>query len=387
VSAHLCGGVLGGLLIQHAGQYFNAAHGSAGGHPMNNVQKSRCLFVSLGICLFWVSSLVAQDSIVRIIQTNFAGSNAHVIDPTTNKVVDIIQNVPKAHAAVNHPDGTYFYFANEHDHNIVVVDTKTLEVVDRIPLVERPNKLVINKTQNKLYVAIRDSAHLQIIDLDSHKVIKTLSVHAGIHNVYVTKDDNYIVAGLGAYPETFDEPTIQVIDASTDEIAFSISLEGFRVRPMAIESNSDGSPSRIFAQAERLNGFYVVDWDQRKAIDFVAVPSLSMAQQNFDGIQNGTGHGLLVLPDQSALWYASRLDSRVYAWSLPDLEFMGGIEVGPSPQWLTATPDSQTLYVSMVGSMETVALDTQAHEIIARIPVGFGPKRNSTHILPAALAR
>jgi DNA-binding beta-propeller fold protein YncE len=246
---------------------------------------------------------------------------------------------------------------------------------------------VINKTQNKLYVAIRDSAHLQIIDLDSHKVIKTLSVHAGIHNVYVTKDDNYIVAGLGAYPETFDEPTIQVIDASTDEIAFSISLEGFRVRPMAIESNSDGSPSRIFAQAERLNGFYVVDWDQRKAIDFVAVPSLSMSQQNFDGIQNGTGHGLLVLPDQSALWYASRLDSRVYAWSLPDLEFMGGIEVGPSPQWLTATPDSQTLYVSMVGSMETVALDTQAHEIIARIPVGFGPKRNSTHILPAALAR
>jgi YVTN family beta-propeller protein len=66
---------------------------------------------------------------------------------------------------------------------------------------------------------------------------------------------------------------------------------------------------------------------------------------------------------------------------------MGGIEVGPSPQWLTATPDGQTIYVSMVGSMETVAVNTQTHEIVARIPVGFGPKRNSTHVLPATAAR
>ena len=105
---------------------------------MNNAQKSRCFFVSLGACLFWTSTIVAQDTVVRIIQTNYAGSNAHIIDPNTNKVVDIIENVPKAHAVVNHPDGTYFYFANEHDHNIDIVDATTLEVIDRIPLVERP---------------------------------------------------------------------------------------------------------------------------------------------------------------------------------------------------------------------------------------------------------
>jgi DNA-binding beta-propeller fold protein YncE len=254
-------------------------------------------------------------------------------------------------------------------------------------LIDRPNKLVINESHNKLYVGIRDSAYLQVIDLDTHEVVKTLPVHAGIHNVYVTKDDEYVIAGLGKNPDTLDEPTIQVIDAETDEIAFSIALDGHRVRPMAIESNTDGSPRRIFAQATRLNGFYVVDWAQRKAVDFISPPPLPVSRQNFDGVQEGTGHGLLVLPDQSALWYASRLDSRVYAWSLPDLEFMGGIEVGPSPQWLTATPDGQTIYVSMVGSMETVAVNTQTHEIVARIPVGFGPKRNSTHVLPATAAR
>jgi len=350
--------------------------------------KIRCLLSAcFATCLTWASSAGAQDSVVQIIQTNYAGSNAHIIDPNTNTVVDIIEGVPKAHAAVNHPDGTYFYFANEYDHHVDVVDTKTLEVVDRIALIDRPNKLVINESHNKLYVGIRDSAYLQVIDLDTHRVVKSIPVHHGIHNVYVTKDDEYVIAGLGKNPDTLDEPTIQVIDASTDEIAFGVALDGHRVRPMAIESNADGSPKRIFAQATRLNGFYVVDWVQRKAVEFVNPPPLPISQQNFDGIQEGTGHGLLVLPDQSALWYASRLDSRVYAWSLPDLEFLGGIEVGPSPQWLTATPDSRTLYVSMVGSMETVAVNTKTHEIVARIPVGFGPKRNSTHVLPATAVR
>ena len=95
---------------------------------------------------------------------------------------------------------------------------------------------------------------------------------------------------------------------------------------LTIESNADGSAKRVFAQGTRLNGFFVVDWDRREAVDFISPPPVPVSQQTFDSIQDGTGHGLLVLPDQSALWYASRLDSRVYAWSLPDLEFLGGID-------------------------------------------------------------
>ncbi len=348
---------------------------------MNNFYTKQLLPTCLGMCLFGAALVAQSDTVVRIIQTNAAGSNAHVIDPETNEVVGIIDGIPRAHAAVNHPDGTYLYFANEHDESVDVVDVATLQVVQRISLIDRPNKLVINKSLGKLYVGIRDAAFVQVIDIDTHEIIKDIPMFYGVHNVYVTADDKYVVAGLGKTPDTTDEPTIEVIDANTDEVVWGISLEGHRVRPMAIESNADGSPRRIFAQGTRLNGFYVVDWDEREAVDFISPPALPLSEQNFDGIQEGTGHGLLVLPDGSALWYASRLDSRVYSWSLPELEFLGAVKVGPSPQWLTATPDSQTLYVSLVGSMETLALNTQTHDILARIPVGFGPKRNSTHVL------
>ena len=355
---------------------------------MRNVRVSpRLLLTGLGVCLISVSLAAQSETVVRIIQTNSAGTTAHLIDPETNEVVGIIEGVPQAHAAINHPDGTYFYFANALDDTVDVVDIETLEPIAHIPLTVRPNKLALNPTHRKIYVGIRSQPFVDVIDLDTHEVIKTIPVLGAVHNVYVTVDDRWVVVGLGTEPQTEDEHTIQVIDSSTDEVVWGVSLQGHRVRPMAIESNPDGSPSRIFAQATRLHGFFVVDWEQRAAVDFITPPPIPVSQQNFDGIQNGVGPGLLVLPDQSELWYASRLDSRVYAWSLPDLEFLGGIEVGPSPQWLTATPDGRPVYVSVVGTMETLALDVERREIVARIPVGFAPKRNSTHVLPTAVAR
>ena len=341
------------------------------------------LFACLGIFLA-VNPVAAQTySVVRIIQTNSAGTNAQLIDPTTHEIVAVIDFVPQAHAAVDHPDGYYYYFANEADNTVDIIDTKTLRTVGHIPLTARPNKLAINDRLRKLYVGIRSAPYVDVIDIDTHEVIKTISVNDGVHNVYITDDYQHVIIGLGAAPPTEDDPAIQVIDANTDEVVWGVPLEGHRVRPMAIESNDDGTPNRLFGQATRLNGFYVVDWDERKAVDFISPPPVPVSRQNFDGIQDGTGHGLIVLPDKSSLWYASRLDSRVYVWSLPDLEFQGGIDVGPSPQWLTATPDSRIVYVSVVGTMETLALDVETREIVARIPVGHAPKRNSTHVIPA----
>ncbi len=349
----------------------------------NALNPRRTLLACLAVFLFGASLSAQSDSVVRIIQTNSAGTNAHLIDPATHEVVAVIDGIPQAHAAVNHPEGYYYYFANELDHTIDVVDTKTLRQVMHIPLRARPNKLVINEALGKMYVGIRDAPFVEVIDLDSHEVVKSIPMVRGVHNVYVTADYRYIIAGLGATPATPDEHTIQVIDANTDEVVWGVALDGNRVRPMAIENNPDGSPKRVFAQGTRLHGFYVLDWDERRVVDFISPPPIPLSRKNFDGIQEGTGHGLLVLPDQSALWYASRLDSSIYGWSLPDLEFLGGLEVGPSPQWLTATPDSRFLYVSIVGSMETLAVDLETQEIVARIPVGHAPKRNSTHVIPA----
>ena len=49
---------------------------------------------------------------VRIIQTNSAGDNVHLIDPATNKVVGIINGIEVNHGATYAPDGTRFYISD-----------------------------------------------------------------------------------------------------------------------------------------------------------------------------------------------------------------------------------------------------------------------------------
>ena len=112
------------------------------------------------------------------------------------------------------------------------------------------------------------------------------------------------------------------------------------------------------------------------------MPSLPISRVTNDALQGSPGHGLAVSPDGLQLWSTSKPNGYVYAWSLPDLEYLGGVEVGHIPDWLTMTPDSRYLYVANAGSNDVSVVDTQEMREIARIPVGQVPKRNKTVVLP-----
>jgi DNA-binding beta-propeller fold protein YncE len=344
---------------------------------------------------------------VRILQSNNAGDIHHIIDPSVNRVVGLIRGCPYAHNLTVHPDGLYYYCANEQERTVDVFDTKSLKLVQQIPLSSRPNKIVVNKKQRKIYAGIIQRtekvlgpgfqapaggalpAVVDVIDIATHKVVRSIPVHFPVHNTYVTPDDKYVIAGLRGDPDP-GEPTIQVIDAATDKVVWGIELTGHRqygrdnheVRPMAFEANPDGSTKRMFAQATGVNGVWVVDWNTRKVETILFPPKLPLWKQNADGIQTGDMHGLEVLPNRTSVWASSRLDSRIYGWTLPDLKYIGAVEVGPSANWMTPTPDSRYMYVAVSGSDHTLAVDLQKLQIVAKIKTGARPARISTAILP-----
>ena len=151
---------------------------------------------------------------------------------------------------------------------------------------------------------------------------------------------------------------------------------------MAFEAGDDGSTKRMFAQATAINALWVFDWEKREVVDMLWPPELALWEKNADGIQRGDMHGVQVLPDRSAVWASSRLDSRIYGWSLPDLEYIGSVKVGPSANWMTPTPDSRYMYVAVSGADHTLAVDLQELEVVAKITTGARPARISTVILP-----
>jgi DNA-binding beta-propeller fold protein YncE len=334
-----------------------------------------------------------QGVAVRILQSNNAGNTHHIIDAATQQVVGIIRGCPHAHNLTTHPDGLYYYCSSEQDKTVDVFDTRTLQQVQQIKLSERPNKIVVNKKHKKLYAGIRNRANgrslVDVIDMTTNKLIRSIEVHHPVHNTYVTPDDNFVIAGLAGDPEPGD-PTIQVIDAATDTVVWGMELKGpnvqgrdnHEVRPMAFEANPDGSTKRMFAQAAAINGVWVIDWATHKVVDILYPPELKPWQKNADGIQGAPMHGVEVLPNRSAVWASSRLDSRIYGWTLPDLKYIGAVQVGPTANWMTPTPDSRFMYVAISGSDYTVVVDLQKRAIVNRIKTGARPARISTAILP-----
>lgn len=126
----------------------------------------------------------------------------------------------------------------------------------------------------------------------------------------------------------------------------------------------------------------MVDWAQRKEVHRIAIPEIPMAERHRDLLQNSPAHGIAVSPDGKTLWMHSKMNGRVYVYSLPDLKVVGEVKVGQHPDWLTFTPDGKSLYVANAGSDTVSVIDTRTMKELTQIKVGQVPKRNYTAILP-----
>ena len=71
-----------------------------------------------------------------------------------------------------------------------------------------------------------------------------------------------------------------------------------------------------------------------------------------------------------------------YSYSLPDLQLLGSAEpTGRGAGWVTLTPDGKSAYVANPVTNDVSVVDVKTMREVAKIPVGFVPKRNTTGVL------
>jgi len=334
--------------------------------------------LSLASALFVgiAASAVVHAATVRIVQTNSAGDSVTLIDPATNKVVGEIAGIEVNHGAAASPDGTRLYITNEAESTLDVADMKTLKVIKNIPLTNHPNNVAVSKDGKRVYAAIVAGAGaVDVIDATSLTRIKSIRTEGGIHNVYVTPDGKFVVAG------SIPGKKVTVIDQKTDEILWTVPTRD-GVRPMAFETNADGSTKRIFLQLSGFNGFTTIDFATHQLGAEIKVPEVPPAERTTEGLQGSPAHGLGVTSDGKTLGVLSKMNSKIYFYSLPDLKLLGESKVGHHPDWLTFTPDGKRVYVANAGSNSVSVVDVAAHKELMQIPVGQVPKRNTTLVMP-----
>ena len=310
---------------------------------------------------------------VRIIQTNAAGDNVHIIDPATNKIVGVIKGIDAGHGAA--VAGNQIYVSNEADDTLDVVDARTLLVTAKIPLSGHPNNIAAGRDGRRVYVSIRqDPGAVDVIDTKTRLRAKSIPVKGAVHNTYVTPDGKYVIAGSIA------GKNITVIDAQTEQPVWVMDFD-LGVRPIAFDTKPDGSTKNMYVQLSDLNGFAVVDFAARKELTRVKLPELPAGRKPFEGGGNAS-HGIAVTADGKTLVVCSRLNTAVYTYSLPDLKLLGSVDVGNAPDWVTLTPDSKSAYVANAQSNSVSVIDIKSLKEVTRIAVGQVPKRNITALLP-----
>jgi len=330
---------------------------------------------------------LAPAETVRIYVTNSAGDNIHVIDPSTNKVVQVIQGIEASHGVGFAPDGKRVYVSNESDHTLDVVDQKSGTILKKIPLSGRPNNIAVTRDGGRVVVALTKPFGLDIIDTDSLTLKKMIPMNGRMHNTYVTPDGKYAVSG------SVRHKFLNVVDLATEQTAWEIKFDG-GVRPMTFDVNPDGSTQRIFVQLSGLDGFAVVDFAGRKEVARVNFPGEPTGYGVAEG-RIGAGvyaHGIGVAPDGKTLWVNSHRANAVFVYALPKVELLGYAvlpelklpgrdPIGAIPDWLTFTPDSKTVYVGNSTFNSVTAIDVKTMKAVAQIPVGQVPKRMNTLVM------
>lgn len=333
------------------------------------------------LCVLLGSYAVAQN--VRIVQTNSRADVIHLIDPATHSIVAEIKGIPVNHGAAAAPDGSRLYVSSEAKFTLDVVDTKDLSIVAEIPLAGRPNNITIGKDGRYVYVGImQDPGGVDVIDTTTLENVRHIDTGARVHNAYVTPDGKHLVLSM------FNgDNNLAVYSTDTDELEFAMypprdggDLDG--IRPIAFDTNPDGSTRNMYVQISDLHGFAVVDFATRTEKQIVELPEIPEAERDPGPYTRAPAHGIGVAPDGKTLWVCSRMNGTVYAYSLPDLQYLGGVEVGSHPDWVTFTPDSRFAYVANGHSNDVSVVDIAAMTEVARLPVGEAPKRNITLVMP-----
>jgi YVTN family beta-propeller protein len=126
----------------------------------------------------------------------------------------------------------------------------------------------------------------------------------------------------------------------------------------------------------------VVDFATHKEVKRIQNPELPEGKKE---VPEGSdpSHGMAVTSDGRTLVVCSRLNNYLYTYSLPDLKLIGGAELtGMGAGWVTLTPDGKRAYVANPVTNDVSVVDIPTLKEVARIPVGFVPKRNTTAMLP-----
>jgi YVTN family beta-propeller protein len=295
---------------------------------------------------------------------NSAGTDLHVIDTATNKVLKVVEVGPQPHGVVATKDGKQLFLTIENENGdegeLVWFDPVADAVTKRMKVGPRPNQPACTPDGKLVYVPC-DDASWWVIDAVNAKVLKKIATGGRPHNTLCSPDGKRMYLGpKGSYH-------VLIADAVEHKLVGEIKTSD-APRPIVLSPDE----KRLYANVDTLIGFEIADLEKRKVIYRVE------AEVPEDQLRKASrSHGIGLHPNGKELWMCDVFHDRTYVFDITteppkqtDTIVMKG-----GGYWMSFTPDGKYVYITERLGDTVAVLDTATRKTVARIEVGKSPKR------------
>jgi YVTN family beta-propeller protein len=151
------------------------------------------------------------------------GSLLRVVDLAKHEVVATVDfgKGVRPHCAVVGPKNGLLYVTTEIDNSVTVIDPRTLKIVDTIPTGQpESHMLAITRDGRRGYTSNVGPGTVSVLDLESKKVLATISVAKHAQRIALSVDDRW------AFTADQGKPQLAVIDTASNKVTSWIELPG-----------------------------------------------------------------------------------------------------------------------------------------------------------------
>ncbi|MFI5685056.1 hypothetical protein [Streptomyces sp. NPDC051636] len=298
-------------------------------------------------------SPVVKDFPSRVYVPNTDSDTVSVIDPKTYEVIDTIPVGRQPQHVVPSWDLKTLWVNDDKGNTLTPIDPRTGKAGRQVD-VHDPYNLYF--TPHGRYAVVMASLDRELVFRDAHtmKTVKTVPVScAGVNHADFSLDGRYFIVSCEFSGELLkvDTEQMKVIDQQ------KLPLDG--AMPQDVKVSPDGR--RFYVADMMANGLWILNGDTFDRPRF---------------LYTGAGaHGLYISRDSREMYISNRGEGSISVfdfsqrgltkkWHLPD---------GGSPDMGGVSADGKVLWLSGRYDSEVYAIDTRTGAQLARIPVGSGP--------------
>jgi len=261
--------------------------------------------------------------------------------------------------------GQRLFVASEEDPAVEVLDLKTNKLIRTLTDFKEPHNVLVFPEMNELFVVDGEASEIKILKYDSYELTGRVALTIDADPVAYDPATKYLYVVNGGREAHTPYCLISIVDTKTGKKLADMKLDTNRLESMAIEN----SGSRLFVNMTGANEIGVVDRNKRAV---VATWPITAGEQNVPMQYDEARHRLFVVTRKPSKLVVVNTDTGKEVTSIPVAEYADDLAYDPA---------HHRLYVAcggLQGAQGAISVveqrDSDNYQLIATVPTKPGAK-------------